>query len=73
MRLEIYVELSTADGMYHFMIFVNNEHYDGGVVEMDSYEKAVQWIGNNMINNICETKIEKTNKGSYILKRKTWT
>ena len=51
MRLEIYVELSTADGMYHFDIFVDNKHHDGGVVEVNSYEKAVRWIANNMLND----------------------
>ena len=52
MRLEIYVELSTADGMYHFDVVVDNEHHDGGVVDVNSYADAVQWIGNNMLNDI---------------------
>jgi hypothetical protein len=52
MEIKINVELSTADGTYHFDIFVNDEHYDGGIVEVDSYTKAVRWITNNMLNHV---------------------
>tara|TARA_R100000315_G_C5155150_1_gene89075 strand:+ start:164 stop:355 length:192 start_codon:yes stop_codon:yes gene_type:complete len=52
MKIEINVELSTADGTYHFDIFINNKHYDGGIVEVNSYEKAVRWIANNMLNHV---------------------
>lgn len=51
MEIKINVELSTAN-TYHFDIFVDDEHHDGGVVEVNSYADAVQWIGNNMLNDI---------------------
>jgi hypothetical protein len=73
MEIKINVELSTADDTYHFDIFVDDEHHDGGIVEVDNYKDAIQWIGNNMLNNIsrlnCKTRVEKTNRGSYILRR----
>jgi hypothetical protein len=52
MEIKINVELSIADGTYHFDIFVNDEHYDGGIVEVGSYTKAVRWITNNMLNHV---------------------
>tara|TARA_R100000329_G_C7615287_1_gene218398 strand:+ start:408 stop:596 length:189 start_codon:yes stop_codon:yes gene_type:complete len=52
MKIEINVGLSSADGFYRFDIFVDGEHHDGGVVEVDDYKDAIQWIGNNMLNNI---------------------
>lgn len=51
MEIKINLEQSTADDTYHFDIFVDNKHYDGGIVEVSSYEKAVQWIANNMLNH----------------------
>tara|TARA_R100000700_G_C3169991_1_gene144663 strand:+ start:923 stop:1096 length:174 start_codon:yes stop_codon:yes gene_type:complete len=52
MRIEIYVDESTADGMYHFDIFINDDHHDGGIVDVDNHSDAIKWIGNNMLNNI---------------------
>ena len=52
MKIEINVELSTADGTYHFEIYVDEYFHDGGIVEVNSYSDAVEWIGNNMLDNI---------------------
>ena len=52
MEIKIFVELSTADGNYHFNIYVDEHFHDGGIVEVSSYSDAVEWIGNNMLNNI---------------------
>ena len=51
MEIKIFVELSTADGNYHFNIYVDEHFHDGGIVEVSSYSDAVEWIGNNMLNN----------------------
>lgn len=61
MKIEINVELidtkkhlmlTTANDIYEFDIFINNKHYDSSIVQASSYEKAVQWIANNMLNHV---------------------
>jgi len=53
MEIKINVELSTNDGTYHFDTFIDGEHYDGGIVEVDSYTDAVRWITNNILDHKC--------------------